>query len=109
MRRVSQVEVGLFVCRNSKFRPGLSKLKEDLLRVNMYAREANDLAQELSQSIRFHVTMQIPASNLSPNRVSVTLHGFRRTELYARAFRLAVCSRAKIKGDLRNSDKTSLG
>ena len=54
--------------RNSKFKPVFAKLKDDLARVNMYVREANDLALELSVDARYSVTLQIPASNLSPNR-----------------------------------------
>ena len=54
--------------RNSKFKQGLSKLKEELMRVNMYAREANELAQELRVDAQYSVTLQIPSSNLSPNR-----------------------------------------
>lgn len=54
--------------RNSKFKPVFSKLKEDLARVNRYVREANDLALELRTNAQYSVTLQIPASNLSPNR-----------------------------------------
>lgn len=38
------------------------------MRVNMYAREANELAQELKVDAQYNVTLQIPSSNLSPNR-----------------------------------------
>lgn len=38
------------------------------MRVNMYAREANELAQELRVDAQYSVTLQIPSSNLSPNR-----------------------------------------
>ena len=55
-------------CRNSRFKPVFAKLKEDLARVNMYVREANDLALELLTDARYSVTLQIPSSNLSPNR-----------------------------------------
>lgn len=55
----------------------MSRLKEDLLKVNMYAREANELAQHLNVDAHYSVTLQIPYSNLSPNgRVIIIDHVF---------------------------------
>ncbi|XP_067931431.1 kinesin-like protein KIF13A isoform X2 [Watersipora subatra] len=61
-RRIQQM------AHESKFKPVFTKLKEDLAKVSMYAREASDLAVELSTDTVYSVTLQIPASNLSPNR-----------------------------------------
>jgi len=46
----------------------LAKLKEDVVKANTLVREANFLVQEMAKPIEFSVTLQIPASNLSPNR-----------------------------------------
>lgn len=50
------------------FRKGLQKLREKLLRANSLCREANSLCKEMNKLIRFSVTLQIPAYNLTPNR-----------------------------------------
>ncbi|XP_066269199.1 kinesin-like protein KIF13A isoform X5 [Branchiostoma lanceolatum] len=54
--------------RDELFRQGLAKLREEIVKANALVREANSLAQELEKMTEFHVTLQIPASNLSPNR-----------------------------------------
>ena len=46
----------------------MAKLREDILRANGLAREANNFAEELERPTRFSVTLQIPPQNLSPNR-----------------------------------------
>ena len=47
------------------FRQGLDKLREQLLRANTLAREANSICKEISKPFRFGVTLQIPAHNLT--------------------------------------------
>ena len=49
------------------FRKGLDKLREQLLRSNSLAREANSICKEINKPFRFGVTLQIPAHNLTPN------------------------------------------
>lgn len=58
----------LFICRDESFKRSLAKLREDIIRANGLAREANFLAEELNRSTKFSVTLQIPPQNLSPNR-----------------------------------------
>jgi len=55
-------------CREKLFCQSLAKLKEDVVKANTLVREANFLVQEMAKPIEFSVTLQIPASNLSPNR-----------------------------------------
>ena len=50
------------------FKQSLSKLREEVVKANALVREANFLAEEMGKQTEFHVTLQIPASNLSPNR-----------------------------------------
>lgn len=50
------------------FKHSLSLLREEVVRANALVREANFLAEEMGKQTEFHVTLQIPASNLSPNR-----------------------------------------
>ncbi|GFS26187.1 kinesin-like protein KIF13A [Elysia marginata] len=50
------------------FKQSLVKLREEVVKANALVREANILAQEMGKHSQFHVTLQIPASNLSPNR-----------------------------------------
>lgn len=50
------------------FRKGLNLLREQLLRANALVREANSLCKEMNRPIRFSITMQIPAYNLTPFR-----------------------------------------
>jgi len=54
--------------REKLFCQSLAKLKEDVVKANTLVREANFLVQEMAKPIEFSVTLQIPASNLSPNR-----------------------------------------
>ena len=53
---------------DENFRRSLAQLREDIVRANALAREANVLAEELGKQTRFSVTLQIPPANLSPNR-----------------------------------------
>ena len=57
-----------FYFRDETFKRSLAKLREDILRANGLAREANNFAEELGRPTRFSVTLQIPPQNLSPNR-----------------------------------------
>ena len=57
-----------YCCREKLFCQSLAKLKEDVVKANTLVREANFLVQEMAKPIEFSVTLQIPASNLSPNR-----------------------------------------
>ncbi|XP_070548829.1 kinesin-like protein KIF13A [Ptychodera flava] len=54
--------------RDDVFRQSLSKLREEVVKANAMVREANFLAEEMEKQTEFHVTLQIPASNLTPNR-----------------------------------------
>ncbi|KAK3766399.1 hypothetical protein RRG08_056073 [Elysia crispata] len=54
--------------RETMFKQSLVKLREEVVKANALVREANILAQEMGKHSQFHVTLQIPASNLSPNR-----------------------------------------
>ena len=55
------------------FKQSLCKLREEVVKANALVREANFLAEEMGKQTEFHVTLQIPATNLSPNR-RVNLH-----------------------------------
>ena len=59
--------------KDEVFRRSLAQLREDIVRANALAREANVLAEELGKQTRFSVTLQIPPSNLSPNRKRIGL------------------------------------
>ena len=50
------------------FKQSLCKLREEVVKANALVREANFLAEEMGKQTEFHVTLQIPAANLSPNR-----------------------------------------
>lgn len=50
------------------FRRSLVELKADIVKANVLVQEANFLAEELDKQTKFSVTLQIPPSNLSPNR-----------------------------------------
>lgn len=50
------------------FKKGLDNLREQLLRANSLCREANSLCKEMNKMLRFSVTLEIPAHNLTPNR-----------------------------------------
>jgi len=54
--------------KDEQFRRSLTQLREDIVRANALAREANVLSEELGKQTRFSVTLQIPPANLSPNR-----------------------------------------
>lgn len=54
--------------REKVFKQSLLKLKEDVMKANVLVREANFLSREMNKQTNFSVTLQIPASNLSPNR-----------------------------------------
>ncbi|XP_077990731.1 kinesin-like protein KIF13A [Glandiceps talaboti] len=54
--------------RDDIFRQSLAKLREEVVKANALVREANFLAEEMGKKTEFHVTLQIPASNLTPNR-----------------------------------------
>lgn len=59
--------------KDEVFRRSLAQLREDIVRANALAREANVLAEELGKQTRFSVTLQIPPANLSPNRKRIGL------------------------------------
>lgn len=59
--------------KDELFRRSLAQLREDIVRANALAREANVLAEELGKQTRFSVTLQIPPANLSPNRKRIGL------------------------------------
>ena len=54
--------------RDDTFKRGLAKLREDIIRANVLAREANFLSAEMERETSFSVTLQIPAHNLTPNK-----------------------------------------
>lgn len=54
--------------REKTFKQSLVKLREEVAKANALVQEANVLAQEMGKRTEFHVTLQIPACNLSPNR-----------------------------------------
>ena len=54
--------------RDKLFKQSLSSLKDEVMKANKLVMEANVLAAEMGKQIDFSVTLQIPASNLSPNR-----------------------------------------
>ncbi|RMZ95929.1 kinesin KIF13A [Brachionus plicatilis] len=53
---------------NNSFKKGLDSLRNQLLRANSLCREANSLCKEMNKMLRFSVTLEIPAHNLTPNR-----------------------------------------
>uniref|UniRef100_W5NGD5 Kinesin family member 13B n=1 Tax=Lepisosteus oculatus TaxID=7918 RepID=W5NGD5_LEPOC len=46
----------------------LRKLREQIVRANLLVQEASFIAEELEKRTEYHVTLQIPASNLNANR-----------------------------------------
>ena len=54
--------------RDELFKKSLAQLKEDIIKANSLVLEANAFSQEMNRNTEFKVTLQIPASNLSPNR-----------------------------------------
>jgi kinesin family member 13 len=59
--------------KDEQFRRSLAQLRQDIVRANALAREANVIAEELGRQTTFSVTLQIPPANLSPNRKRVGL------------------------------------
>ena len=55
--------------REENFRISLSKLREEIATANTLAHEANLISDEMRRGTEFKVTLQIPAANLSPNRL----------------------------------------
>ena len=67
----------IFFFREKTFKQSLVKLREEVAKANALVQEANVLAQEMGKRTEFHVTLQIPACNLSPNRrVSINCTDF---------------------------------
>ncbi|XP_054157934.1 kinesin-like protein KIF13B [Oppia nitens] len=54
--------------RDDLFKKSLNHLREDIVRANTLAYEANLIADEMQKCTEYKVTLQIPATNLSPNR-----------------------------------------
>ncbi len=54
--------------REKLFKQSLSNLKVEVVKANTLVREANYLAVEMGKQTEFHVTLQIPSANLTPNR-----------------------------------------
>lgn len=46
----------------------LRKLREQIVKANLYVREANFIAEEMDKRTEYKVTLQIPASSLNANR-----------------------------------------
>lgn len=46
----------------------LRRLKEQIVRANLLAQEANFISEELNKKTEYLVTLQIPAANLNANR-----------------------------------------
>lgn len=57
------------------FEKSLAKLKEEIVRANALIREANLMAADMGRQTNFNVTLQIPASNLSPAKIKVRKSG----------------------------------
>ncbi|UXI21033.1 hypothetical protein NH340_JMT06976 [Sarcoptes scabiei] len=55
--------------RQENFRLYLSKLREEIIKANTSAFEANLIAEEMRKQTEFKVTLQIPATNLNLNRL----------------------------------------
>ncbi len=55
--------------REENMRASLSKLREEIAKANTLAHEANLISEEMRRATEFKVTLQIPAANLSPNRL----------------------------------------
>lgn len=64
--------------REDLLREGLTRLKTELVRANALVREANMIVSELWGERRgmahYDVTLQIPASNLRPSRIKVSIY-----------------------------------
>lgn len=62
----------LFSLSKSSFREemlthSLRKLREQIVKANLYVREANFISEELDKRTEYKVTLQIPASSLNAN------------------------------------------
>lgn len=53
------------------YKKSLAKLKEEIVLANGLIREANIMATEMAKQTTFHVTLQIPAANLTPSKIKV--------------------------------------
>lgn len=57
--------------RDETFKKGLAKLREEIVKANAMAKEASLMAEEMTRLTEFHVTLQIPAANLTPSKIRV--------------------------------------
>lgn len=55
--------------REENMKASLSKLRQEIANANTLAHEANLISEEMRRNTEFKVTLQIPAANLSPNRL----------------------------------------
>lgn len=55
----------------------LARLKQDIIRANQMAREANQISNEFMANTTYSVTLQIPAANLTPSKIKVAYILFR--------------------------------
>ncbi|XP_061481800.1 kinesin-like protein KIF13B isoform X2 [Rhineura floridana] len=54
--------------REEMLNHSLRKLREQIMKANLYVREANFIAEEMDKRTEYKVTLQIPASSLNANR-----------------------------------------
>lgn len=54
--------------REAMMTRSLRRLKEQIVRANLLAQEANFISEELNKKTEYLVTLQIPAANLNANR-----------------------------------------
>uniref|UniRef100_H3AG65 Kinesin family member 13B n=1 Tax=Latimeria chalumnae TaxID=7897 RepID=H3AG65_LATCH len=54
--------------REEMLNQSLMRLREQIVKANLYVREANFIAEEMEKRTEYKVTLQIPASNLNANR-----------------------------------------
>ncbi|MCL4123707.1 UNVERIFIED_CONTAM: hypothetical protein GTU68_014270 [Idotea baltica] len=54
--------------KEDMFHRSLSQLRQDIMKANSLAKEANFFSEEMGRNTTFQVTLQIPPQNLSPNR-----------------------------------------
>ncbi|XP_077188083.1 kinesin-like protein KIF13B isoform X2 [Paroedura picta] len=54
--------------REEMLNHSLRKLREQIVKANLYVREANFIAEEMDKRTEYKVTLQIPASSLNANR-----------------------------------------
>ena len=86
------------------FKQSLCKLREEVVKANALVREANFLAEEMGKQTEFHVTLQIPATNLSPNRRVNTSKIWQHLEHLAIRARLLKCNNVYSKQDVKCSN-----